>query len=121
MDDLISRQAAIDTLTDYYHHRTETQHEALHDALSRVPSAQQEPCEEAQHILDYLDNVLHPLISPEHWNVYSELYDMIAALPYAQPDLARDIATIIENEKDMRVILKNAQPERKGEEPEDDS
>ena len=34
-------------------------------------------------------------------------------LPSAQPDLARDIATIIENEKDMRVILKNAQPERK--------
>ena len=31
----------------------------------------------------------------------------------AQPDLARDIATIIENEKDMRAILENAQPERK--------
>lgn len=31
---------------------------------------------------------------------------------YAQPDLARDIATILENEKDMRVILKNAQQGR---------
>ena len=29
----------------------------------------------------------------------------------AQPDIARSIATIIENEKDMRVILKNAQIE----------
>lgn len=29
----------------------------------------------------------------------------------AQPDIARSIATIIDNEKDMRVILKNAQPE----------
>ena len=31
---------------------------------------------------------------------------MLSALPSAQPeDIARDIATIIENEKDMRVIL----------------
>lgn len=30
--------------------------------------------------------------------------DAIKALPSAQPDIARDIATIIENEKDMRVI-----------------
>ena len=42
MADLIDRQAAYDTLTDYYHHRTATQHEALRDALSRVPSAQPE-------------------------------------------------------------------------------
>ena len=52
----------------------------------QLPFSQPEPCEEAQHILDYLDNVLHPLISPEYWNVYSELYDMIAALPSAQPE-----------------------------------
>lgn len=38
----------------------------------------------------------------------------IKALPSAQPqDIAQDIARIIENEKDMRVIAKNAQPERK--------
>lgn len=36
----------------------------------------------------------------------SELY---LSLPSAQPEqIARDIATIIENERDMRVILKNA-------------
>lgn len=40
MDDLISRQATYDTLTDYYHHTTDIQHKALCDALSRVPSAQ---------------------------------------------------------------------------------
>ena len=40
MDDLISRRATYDTLTAYYHHSTETQHEALRDALNRVPSAQ---------------------------------------------------------------------------------
>ena len=36
--DLISRQAAYDTLTEYYHQRTETQHESLKEALSRVPT-----------------------------------------------------------------------------------
>lgn len=41
-------------------------------------------------------------------------FDVIDELPSAEPDpsdVARDIATIIENEKDMRVI---AQPVRKG-------
>ena len=42
MADLIDRQTAYDTLSAYYHHRTPTQHEALRDALSRVPSAQPE-------------------------------------------------------------------------------
>lgn len=36
------------------------------------------------------------------------LQDVLRQLPSAQSDVARDIATIIENEKDMRVI---AQPE----------
>ena len=38
--------------------------------------------------------------------------DMIEQLPSAQPepsDVARDIATIIENEKDMRVVLRNSE------------
>lgn len=35
------------------------------------------------------------------------VYQKIEALPSAQPDVARDIATIIENEKDMRVITDN--------------
>ena len=39
MSDLIDRQAAYDTLSEYYHHRTELQHDALKDALSRTPSA----------------------------------------------------------------------------------
>ena len=36
MDEIISRQAAYDTLTEYYHLRTETQRESLKEALSRV-------------------------------------------------------------------------------------
>ena len=54
--------------------------------LDKIPSAQPEPCKDVQHILDYLDEVLHPLVSPEHWNVYSELHDMIAELPSTQPE-----------------------------------
>ena len=38
MNDLISRQAAYDTLTEYYHHKTETQHKSLKEALNRVPT-----------------------------------------------------------------------------------
>lgn len=42
-------------------------------------------------------------------NVLTEVRDKIRALPSAQPDIVRDIATILENEQDMRVILQNAQ------------
>ena len=43
MTDLISRQAAYETLTKYYHHRTYLQHEALKEALDRVPSVETVP------------------------------------------------------------------------------
>lgn len=33
-----------------------------------------------QEILDYLDNELHPIVSPEHWYLYSDLHDMISVL-----------------------------------------
>ena len=41
---------------------------------------------------------------------YHNVIDTIRELPSVQPEeMARDIATIIENEKDMRVILANGQ------------
>ena len=49
MSDLIDRETAYKVLTEYYHHRTDTQHQALREALSRVPSAEQTewiPCSE---------------------------------------------------------------------------
>lgn len=50
MDDLISRQAAYDVLTAYYHHKTDIQHMALREALNKVPSAERHgrwiPCSE---------------------------------------------------------------------------
>ena len=50
------------------------------------PSTQLEQ-PEIQDILDYLDTVLHPILSPDHWNVYAELHDMISMLSFAQPEL----------------------------------
>ena len=38
-----------------------------------------------QEILDYLDDVLHPMVSPDNWYVYSELHDMIEELPFEEP------------------------------------
>ena len=55
-------------------------------ALRNMPSVQSEQSTDIQDVLQYLDNVLHPLVSPENWNVYSELYDMISNLPSAQPE-----------------------------------
>lgn len=56
-------------------------------AIKDTPSAQPEQPSEIQDILNYLDTVLHPIISPEHWNIYSELHDMISMLPSAQPNV----------------------------------
>ena len=35
---LVNADEVYKVLTDYYHHRTETQHEALKEALSKVPT-----------------------------------------------------------------------------------
>ena len=40
---LIDADVTYDVITDYYHHRLEEQHEALKDALSRVPAVDAEP------------------------------------------------------------------------------
>lgn len=58
---------------------------------------------------DLIDRHLIAELVDAHGNVH---WEDIAGLPPAQPhDIARDIATIIENEKDMRVMLKNVQPD----------
>ena len=150
MDDLISRQAAIDAVcsvcgndcnkSEFVYDGKQEDQVILcpeHYALTQLPSASPEPSTEIQEILDYLDTTLHPIVSPDNWNVYAELHDMVSKLPSAQPDMseyssklwrnayergkrdaqqepsqvARDIATIIENEQDMRVIERNAQSE----------
>ena len=73
---------------------------ALEDAereITEVLSEQPEQSSEIQDILEYLDTVLHPIISPDHWNVYSELHDMISMLPSAQREPLTD--------KEQRIFL----------------
>ena len=42
MSDIIRREDAYKVLTDYYHHRTDVQHNALREALNKIPSAEPE-------------------------------------------------------------------------------
>lgn len=96
MGDLISRQAAIDAVEEsrrLNHHQDgkeacahEYEHRHFLKILMELPSVQSELSMEIQEILNYLDTTLHPIISPEHWDVYSELHDMISALPSVQPE-----------------------------------
>ena len=99
--DTISRQAAIDALArmmprsytpDGSHPADEEIFRAQEvfadciEALEILPSAQPEQPTGVQDILQYLDEYLHPIVSPEHWSVYSELYDMVSMLPSEQPE-----------------------------------
>lgn len=36
--------------------------------------------EKKEELLDYLNSELHPIVSPDHWHIYSELHDMISTL-----------------------------------------
>ena len=83
MSDLIDRQAAIDAVKDAV---IKDEQQYAEDALKALPAAQPEQPPEIQDILNYLDTVLHPIVSPEHWDVYSELHDMVSSLPSAQPE-----------------------------------
>lgn len=89
MSDYINRRAAIDAVNGMpdcpngYSGTYDKGH--IIAVLEDVPSVQTEQSSEIQDILEYLDTVLHPIISPDHWNVYSELHDMISMLPSAQP------------------------------------
>lgn len=95
MSDLIDRQAAIDAVTEHAKWLWKTWRETISlagiiEVISNLPSAQPEQPTGVQDILQYLDEYLHPIVSPEHWSVYSELYDMVSMLPSAQPQTVID-------------------------------
>ena len=96
-DDLISKQAA---QPETHEKRTET-HSC--DCISR------------QAVLSFLRTWQG--VDGYNWgerNIICAAINEVEALPSAQPEpsqVARDIATIIENEQDMRVIERNAQPD----------
>lgn len=43
MAELIDREATYEVLTSFYHHKTDIQHNALREALNKVPSVEAEP------------------------------------------------------------------------------
>lgn len=84
-NDTISRAAAINALkgcTDIFLNNlppTIYKGDAI-IAIKALPPTHPEQLKDVKDILEYLDTVVHPLMSPEHWNVYSELHDMISGL-----------------------------------------
>lgn len=63
------------------------QYEALKIGVRAILERVSEPDGEEesmtkQEILGYLDNILHPIVTPDNWYVYLELHDMIEELPF---------------------------------------
>lgn len=117
MSDLISRQAAIDAIKKKDDFTNTAIGYALGMAIHAVrdlPSAEPEPCEDAVNranlrLMKTEECAGHTIEYAMGWKACIE---WIKTLPSAQPEplqVARDIATIIENEQDMRVIERNAQ------------
>ena len=86
---IVSRQKAINTVHDM---RKKCDTDSIDDYEEMLTMALEELCPvrletqpEIDEILNYLDTVLHPLVSPEHWDVYATLYDMILLLHFKQP------------------------------------
>lgn len=91
MDDLISRKMVLALPRNKV--RSLRTQEVVEETINvtdieHLPSAQPEPSTEIQEILNYLDTTLHPIVSPDNWNVYAELHDMVSKLPSAQPEQA---------------------------------
>lgn len=51
----------------------------------QTEAVQDEAAMTKQEILGYLYDVLHPILTPDNWDVYSELHDMIEELPFEEP------------------------------------
>ena len=90
MSDLISREELLHAIDEKYSPVVLSPSESVivswvYEMIQAFPSAEPEQPPEIQDILNYLDTVLHPIISPEYWDVYAELHDMISTLPSAEP------------------------------------
>ncbi len=86
MSDPIDRQAAIKAADSIIERDTSGNNDvvkamtAWKEYIAALPSAQPRWITDVNNILAYLDGMVHPLISPENWNVYSDLYDMVSGL-----------------------------------------
>ena len=125
MSDLIDRQVAIDALGEKplawtegeYELGMQNQWESDVDAIRNLTSAQPETHDKHTETLacdcisrqEAIDALTHK------WDgMVTSVFNVLKELPSVQPDIARDIATILENEQDMRVILNapSVQPQR---------
>ena len=93
-DDLVRRKDVIDALHGLAHRFEDPEDWCILEGeaefvVSKLPSAEPETSADIQIILDYLDNVLHPLVSPDHWEAYSMLHDMVSVLQPAQSEIIR--------------------------------
>ena len=137
MSDLIDRQAAIDAIKAYLNFADwkpslkeilEMAVNDVADMLGRLPSAQPEhlvkesgnlvnglvnDCISRQDVIRWIKIECNPYGSPTlDFESGKKVIAYLERMPTieAQPEqIARDIVTIIENEKDMRVISKNAE------------
>lgn len=82
----MTREEAIEILTKSpYISTVEEWEEAMSMAIEALQTEAVQD-EAVQEILGYLDNVLHPIVSPDKWYVYSDLYDMIVELLFEEPE-----------------------------------
>jgi len=47
------------------------------------PESKEEVTDIITELKDYIENVVHPTVSPTNWNVYSELHDLVDRLEEA--------------------------------------
>ena len=80
-DEFVTKGAAADAARDAYKQIPR----AAIAAMMAIKELPPEQSTEVQDILQYLDKYLHPIVSPEHWSVYSVLYDMVSMLPSVLP------------------------------------
>ena len=60
MDEYIEKSKAYEVLSDYYHHRTQGQHEALREAFNRVPTVDAVPVVRCRKCAHCIVNESHP-------------------------------------------------------------
>ena len=94
MDDLIYKQDAIDAMLRLENEDIKAYGCCIPEGfdgkravkeLEKLPSVQSILSTEIDEILNYLDKKLHPIVSPEHWDTYSKLHDMISQLSFVDP------------------------------------
>lgn len=91
MNDYISKSSVCEILSDLYPMDGEKvvsvkAIDKAYEEILQLQSVQSKQLTEVQDILQFLDEHLHPIVSPEHWNIYSELHDMISCLSSVQSE-----------------------------------